>query len=96
MRDQAMKTRAAARRDGARAAHAKSARPMLARLGVSIALTLASMQAAHAIGIVDAYQAALDHDPEYAGAMADKRAGDANVAIGRSYLLMHTHNFSNY
>ncbi|MCG5075610.1 TolC family outer membrane protein [Paraburkholderia tagetis] len=82
-----MKTRAAARRDGARAANAKATRPLLARLGVSIALALASTQAAHAIGIVDAYQAALEHDPQFAGAMADKRAGDANVAIGRSYLL---------
>ncbi|RAR60481.1 protease secretion system outer membrane protein [Paraburkholderia unamae] len=87
MRDQAIKTRAAARRERARATQANGARPTLARLGVAVALALGAMQAAHAIGIVDAYQAALEHDPEFAGAMADKRAGDANVAIGRSYLL---------
>jgi len=52
-----------------------------------IGLTLGSVQAAHAVGLVDAYEAALNHDPQFAGAVQEKRASDANVAIGRSYLL---------
>jgi outer membrane protein, protease secretion system len=66
---------------------ARHARPALARISLMIGLALAGAPAAHAIGIVDVYGAALNHDPEYAAAEQEKRAGDANVAIGRSYLL---------
>ena len=87
MRDLAMNVQAAACSARIRASNAKRRHPALARIGVALALALASTQPAHAIGIVDAYRAALGHDPEYASAVQDKRAGDANVAIGRSYLL---------
>lgn len=48
---------------------------------------LGSVSPVHAIGLVDAYNAALGYDPAYAGAMKRKEASDANLAIGRSYLL---------
>ena len=61
--------------------------PALARIGVLIGLALGAMQGAHAIGLVDAYEAALGHDPEFAGAIQERRAGEANIGMGRSYLL---------
>ena len=79
-----MKMRAEARSVGARA---RATKPALARLTMLVGLALASVQVAHATGLVDAYEAALGHDPEFAGAVQEKRAADANVAIGRSYLL---------
>ncbi|HKR47628.1 MAG TPA: TolC family outer membrane protein [Paraburkholderia sp.] len=97
MRDQAIKTRAKARSVGARAAKPVRVRPMLAFLTMLIALVLGSMQAAHAVGLVDAYEAALDHDPQFAGAVQEKRAADANVAIGRSYLMPNlSASYANY
>lgn len=42
---------------------------------------------AHAFGPADAYNAALANDPQYAAAIKERDAGDANRAIGRSYLL---------
>ena len=49
-------------------------------------LALGVAQAAHATGLVDAYEAALNHDPEFAGAVQEKRAADANVATATSGL----------
>jgi protease secretion system outer membrane protein len=67
------------------------------RIGVLLAFTVGQVQASHAIGLADAYQAALEHDPVYAAAAQDKVAGDANRAIGRSYLLPNlSANYSNY
>lgn len=86
-----------ARSGGAPAVKARGTRPALARIGVLIGLALGGTQAAHAIGLVEAYDAALNHDPVYAGAIQEKRAGDANVAIGRSYLLPNlSASYANY
>jgi len=65
------------------------ARPRLRSIcvAVSIGVALGAANPAHAFGLSDAYEAALGHDPVYAGAMKERDAGDANVAIGRSYLL---------
>lgn len=94
MRKQAMKTRANARWAGARV---RAGKPALARLAVMLAMALGSVQAAHAVGLMDAYEAALDHDPQFAGAVQEKRAADANVAIGRSYLLPNlSASYANY
>lgn len=93
----AMNLRAQARSERARASKKSQARPALARIAALIGLALGGAHAAYAIGIVDAYEAALNHDPEYAGAVQEKRAGDANVAIGRSYLLPNlSASYSNY
>jgi outer membrane protein, protease secretion system len=82
---------------GAHAANPRCDRRVLTRLTISIALALGSVQAAHATSLVDAYEAALGHDPQYAGAVQDKRSGDANVAIGRSYLLPNlSASYANY
>ncbi|MEX3894778.1 TolC family outer membrane protein [Paraburkholderia sp. BR10954] len=67
------------------------------RIGVLIAFTLGPVHASHAVGLADAYEAALGHDPIYAAAAQEKAAGDANRAIGRSYLLPSlSANYANY
>lgn len=62
-------------------------RPRGAFAAISALLMLCAVGPAYAIGLVDAYNAALGYDPAYAGAMKSKEASDANLAIGRSYLL---------
>src|SRR4051812_15919516 len=60
-------------------------------------LLLGGISPAHALGLVDAYEGALAHDPVYAGAIKEKEAGEANLAIGRSYLLPSlSANYSSY
>lgn len=54
---------------------------------VSCALLLLQTQAASAIGLLQAYQAALQKDPIYLGAKAERVAGKEYEAIGRSGLL---------
>lgn len=56
-------------------------------VAASIAMMVGPVAPAHALGLADAYEAALANDPVYAGALKEKEAGDANLAIGRSYLL---------
>ncbi|SAL12444.1 TolC family type I secretion outer membrane protein [Caballeronia udeis] len=52
---------------------------------------------AHAFGLADAYEAALSRDPVYAAAKKERDAGEANRAIGRSYLLPSVSaNYANY
>jgi outer membrane protein, protease secretion system len=52
---------------------------------------------AHAFGLADAYEAALSQDPVYAAAKKERDAGEANRAIGRSYLLPTVSaNYANY
>jgi protease secretion system outer membrane protein len=69
----------------------------LTALGLSLAVTFGTIGSAHAVGLVDAYEAALSADPIYAGAVKEKEAGEANLAIGRSYLLPNlSANYSNY
>jgi len=64
---------------------------------VSIVCALGAIDSAQALGLADAYEAALGHDPVYAGAARDKEAGDANLAMGRSYLLPNlSANYGNY
>ncbi|WP_424061625.1 TolC family outer membrane protein [Paraburkholderia sp.] len=66
-------------------------------LATSIAVLIGMTAPAHAIGLADAYDAALSADPVYAGALKEKEAGDANIGIGRSYLLPNlSANYSNY
>ncbi|MDH6147171.1 MULTISPECIES: TolC family outer membrane protein [Paraburkholderia] len=66
-------------------------------LAMSIGAALIAPRAAHALGLADVYEAALGHDPVFAGAAKQKEADDANVAIGRSYLLPNlSANYSNY
>jgi protease secretion system outer membrane protein len=66
-------------------------------VAASLALAFGATRPAHALGLADAYEAALNHDPVYAGAVKEKEAGDANIAIGRSYLLPRlSANYSNY
>jgi protease secretion system outer membrane protein len=65
-----------------------SATPSGTRLrALCVAAALCAANSAHAFGPADAYEAALGHDPIYAGAMKDRDAADANVGIGRSYLM---------
>jgi outer membrane protein, protease secretion system len=56
-------------------------------LAMSLGAALITPRPAHALGLADVYEAALGHDPVIAGAAKQKEADDANVAIGRSYLL---------
>ncbi|NVI07379.1 TolC family outer membrane protein [Paraburkholderia youngii] len=56
-------------------------------LAMSVGAALIAPRPALALGLVDAYEAALSHDPILAGAAKQKEADDANVGIGRSYLL---------
>ncbi|ADG19415.1 type I secretion outer membrane protein, TolC family [Paraburkholderia atlantica] len=56
-------------------------------LAMSVGAALIAPRPALALGLVDAYEAALGHDPILAGAAKQKEADDANVGIGRSYLL---------
>jgi protease secretion system outer membrane protein len=56
-------------------------------LATSLGVALIAPRPAHALGLIDAYEAALGHDPILAGAAKQKEADDANVGIGRSYLL---------
>jgi protease secretion system outer membrane protein len=66
-------------------------------VAATLALAFGTSKPAHALGLADAYEAALGHDPVYAGAEKEKEAGDANIAIGRSYLLPNlSANYSNY
>ena len=66
-------------------------------VAATLALAFGTSKPAHALGLADAYEAALSHDPVYAGAEKEKEAGDANIAIGRSYLLPNlSANYSNY
>lgn len=50
-------------------------------------LTLAWLPHAHALGLQDAYQAALGHDPKFRTAQKELEASAQASAIGRSYLL---------
>lgn len=75
------------------------ARPRLRSIcvAVSIGVALGAANPAHAFGPGDAYEAALGHDPVYAAAMKERDAGDANRAIGRSYLLPNlSASYANY
>jgi protease secretion system outer membrane protein len=66
-------------------------------VAASVGFTFGPFNPVHALGLADAYEAALGHDPVYAGAMKEKEAGDANRAIGRSYLLPNlSANYANY
>ncbi|MEW9583188.1 TolC family outer membrane protein [Paraburkholderia sp. DGU8] len=66
-------------------------------LAISLGTALVAPQAANALGLADAYEAALGHDPVFAAAAKQKEADDANVAIGRSYLLPNVSaNYSKY
>jgi protease secretion system outer membrane protein len=66
-------------------------------LAISLGTALVAPQAANALGLADAYEAALGHDPAFAAAAKQKEADDANVAIGRSYLLPNVSaNYSKY
>lgn len=56
-------------------------------MAVGCALLLLQTQAASAIGLLQAYQAALQKDPTYLGAKAERVAGKEYEAIGRSGLL---------
>jgi outer membrane protein, protease secretion system len=53
---------------------------------VAMAL-LAQAMPASAIGIVEAYEAALQNDPTYRGAVHENEAGKQNINLGRSNLL---------
>ncbi|MFM0142926.1 TolC family outer membrane protein [Paraburkholderia sp. RL18-085-BIA-A] len=66
-------------------------------LAISLGAALIAPQAAHALGLAEVYEAALGHDPVFAAAAKQKEADDANVAIGRSYLLPNVSaNYSKY
>ena len=62
-------------------------RAVFIAVSIGLGLTLGPAGSAQALGLADAYEAALGHDPAYAGALKEKEAGDANRDIGRSYLL---------
>ncbi|MDF3886707.1 TolC family outer membrane protein [Cupriavidus basilensis] len=50
-------------------------------------ISLFTVPAAHALGLIEAYEAALAHDPVYAAAIKENEAGQLNRTIGRAYLL---------
>jgi len=56
-------------------------------LAISFGAALIVPCTAHALSLAEVYDAALGHDPVFAAAAKQKEADDANVAIGRSYLL---------
>jgi outer membrane protein, protease secretion system len=65
-------------------------RALHARAALILIVTVAAFvqpRHAEALGLVDAYEAALGHDPIFAQAQKQKEADDANRGIGRSYLL---------
>ncbi|MGF6613068.1 protease secretion system outer membrane protein [Paraburkholderia sp. WSM4175] len=91
------RTRDTSRGFGHAMAQRSRPRGVAIRIGVLIVFTLGPVQASHALGLADAYEAALQHDPLYAAAAQEKAAGDANRAIGRSYLLPSlSANYANY
>ncbi|MBY0574051.1 MAG: TolC family outer membrane protein [Undibacterium sp.] len=63
--------------------------PFFSRTLLSSACALLLVQAgsAQAIGVLQAYQAALKNDPQYRAAQAESMAGKEYIAIGRSSLL---------
>ena len=66
-------------------------------VSIGVGLTFGPAGSAQALGLADAYEAALGHDPVYAGALKEKEAGDANLGIGRSYLLPNlSANYADY
>ncbi|MFL9922587.1 TolC family outer membrane protein [Paraburkholderia fungorum] len=80
-----------------RASNARRGRLRTLFVAVSGGLMLGGISPAHALGLTDAYEGALAHDPVYAGAIKERQAGDANLAIGRSYLLPNlSANYSSY
>ncbi len=48
---------------------------------------LLSASSAQALGLLDAYQLAVRHDPTFQAALHERRAGSENRAIGRAGLL---------
>lgn len=60
-----------------------------ARCVLAVAAVLAAGQAlpARALGLLEAYEAAMANDPVYAAAVKEREAGELNRTIGRSYLL---------
>ncbi len=67
-----------------------TARPGANRIGrwaACACLVLGTAPAAHALGLMDAYDAALAHDPVFAAAIKENEAGQLNRTIGRAYLL---------
>lgn len=80
-----------------RIAHPRPRRLHAIAVGIALSAALVAPRAAHALGLADAYEAALGHDPVFAAAGKQKEADDANVAIGRSYLLPNiSANYSRY
>lgn len=59
----------------------------LSLLAVACSLLLAPLQRASAIGLMQAYNAALMNDPTYRSAISESQAGKEYKAIGRSALL---------
>lgn len=57
------------------------------QLSVFAALLVASAPSANALGLWQAYEAALQNDPVYRGAKFENAAGQENKALGRSALL---------
>lgn len=97
MKSIAMKTRRAPRCVNARSLRAVPAAFRRLSLAVSVALTFGAAVPAHAFGLADAYDAAFTHDPVYGAAIKERDAGEANRAIGRSYLLPNVSaNYANY
>ncbi len=50
----------------------------------------------HALGLMESYKAALDHDPAFRGARSERDAGEEYAAIGRSNLLPNVSVSYNY
>lgn len=59
----------------------------IAGFALGIALCLEMGRAAAALNLIEAYHAALLHDPTYRGAIFDNQAGQENIALGRAGLL---------
>lgn len=57
------------------------------QFSVLVALLVATTSSAHALGLWQAYEAALQNDPVYRGAKFENAAGQENKALGRSALL---------
>ncbi|HYD80958.1 MAG TPA: TolC family outer membrane protein [Paucimonas sp.] len=63
--------------------------PVARRLLASVLTTALLLQAvpASAIGLLEAYEAAVQNDPTYRAAVHENEAGQQNMALGRAYLL---------
>ncbi len=57
-----------------------------AQVAVACALLFGQVTQAHAVGLIQAYQAALQNDPQHRAAIADNQAGQQHEVMGRSAL----------